>query len=101
MTARGGWVSAPAWSRSPQPRTCWALSRPSTRSHDGHTRLALSYTWTGCITPAHAVVAISALRSAFFPGSPYKFCGPHCAALAADPALLETLNPDKLRPATN
>jgi cysteine desulfurase family protein (TIGR01976 family) len=30
--------------------------------------------------------------------SPYKFLGPHCGALAADPALLETLHPDKLAP---
>jgi selenocysteine lyase/cysteine desulfurase len=50
---------------------------------------------------AHAVVDISALGADFFACSPYKFFGPHCAALAADPALLETLNPDKLRPATN
>jgi cysteine desulfurase family protein (TIGR01976 family) len=50
---------------------------------------------------AHAAVDISALGADFFACSPYKFFGPHCAALAADPALLETLNPDKLRPSTN
>jgi selenocysteine lyase/cysteine desulfurase len=33
--------------------------------------------------------------------SPYKFFGPHCAALVADPALLETLRPDKLVPSTD
>lgn len=32
--------------------------------------------------------------------SPYKFCGPHLGVLAADPALLETLEPDKLLPST-
>jgi cysteine desulfurase family protein (TIGR01976 family) len=50
---------------------------------------------------AHAAVDISAMGADFFACSPYKFYGPHCAALAADPALLETLNPDKLRPSTN
>ena len=50
---------------------------------------------------AHAAVDISALGADFFACSPYKFFGPHCAALAADPALLETLNSDKLRPSTN
>lgn len=33
--------------------------------------------------------------------SPYKFFGPHCAVLGADPALLETLWPDKLTPSTD
>ncbi|HTU30387.1 MAG TPA: cysteine desulfurase-like protein [Solirubrobacteraceae bacterium] len=33
--------------------------------------------------------------------SPYKFLGPHCGVLAADPALLETLHPDKLAPSTD
>jgi cysteine desulfurase family protein (TIGR01976 family) len=31
--------------------------------------------------------------------SPYKFCGPHAGVLAADPALLASLAPDKVRPA--
>ena len=38
---------------------------------------------------AHAAVDISALGADFFACSPYKFFGPHCAALAADPALLD------------
>lgn len=33
--------------------------------------------------------------------SPYKFFGPHLAVLAADPALLAGLAPDKLEPSTN
>ena len=32
--------------------------------------------------------------------SPYKFCGPHLGVLAADPAMLESLRPDKLLPST-
>ena len=50
---------------------------------------------------AHAAVNIGDLGADFFTCSPYKFFGPHCAALAADPALLETLHPDKLLPSTN
>ena len=50
---------------------------------------------------AHAAPDLTALGADFLVCSPYKFFGPHCAALAADPALLETLRPDKLLPSTN
>lgn len=50
---------------------------------------------------AHAAIDIDALGADFFVCSPYKFFGPHCALLAADPALLQTITPDKLLPATN
>jgi selenocysteine lyase/cysteine desulfurase len=46
-------------------------------------------------------VDAAALGADFFVCSPYKFFGPHCAALVADPALLETLRPDKLLPSTD
>lgn len=50
---------------------------------------------------AHASVDVAALGADFYVCSPYKFFGPHCAALAADPALLESLSPDKLLPSTD
>ncbi|MFZ0529621.1 MAG: cysteine desulfurase-like protein [Propionicimonas sp.] len=50
---------------------------------------------------AHRFVDVPALGADFFVCSPYKFLGPHCAVLAADPALLETLQPDKLLPSTD
>jgi cysteine desulfurase family protein (TIGR01976 family) len=50
---------------------------------------------------AHAAVDMAALGADLFVCSPYKLYGPHCAALAADPALLETLHPDKLLPSTD
>jgi cysteine desulfurase family protein (TIGR01976 family) len=50
---------------------------------------------------AHELVDVAALGADFFMCSPYKFLGPHCAVLAAAPALLETLQPDKLAPSTN
>jgi len=50
---------------------------------------------------AHASVDLPQLGADFFVCSPYKFLGPHCAVLAADPELLESLQPDKLLPSTN
>ncbi len=50
---------------------------------------------------AHVPVDVVAMGAAFYVCSPYKFLGPHLGILAASPALLETLHPDKLRPATD
>ncbi|WP_116451101.1 cysteine desulfurase-like protein [Blastococcus litoris] len=50
---------------------------------------------------AHAPVDVRALGADLYTCSPYKFLGPHCGALAADPALLESLHPAKLLPSTD
>ena len=50
---------------------------------------------------AHAGIDVAALGADFFACSPYKFFGPHFGVLAANPALLETLQPDKLLPSTD
>src|SRR4051795_7410315 len=50
---------------------------------------------------AHAPVDVRALGADFFTCSPYKFLGPHCCVLAADPSLLESLTPAKLLPSTD
>ncbi len=50
---------------------------------------------------AHAPVDRAALGADLLTCSPYKFFGPHLGVLAADPALLETLHPDKLLPSTD
>lgn len=50
---------------------------------------------------AHELVSLTDLGADFLVCSPYKFLGPHCGALAADPDLLESLHPDKLLPSTN
>ncbi len=55
----------------------------------------------GVHATAHGSVDIAALGADFFACSPYKFLGPHCGVLAADPALLESLDPDKLAPSTD
>lgn len=65
-----------------------------------HDRGALLYV-DGVHYAAHRAVDLAALGADFFVCSPYKFLGPHCAVLAADPALLETIVPDKLLPSTD
>lgn len=50
---------------------------------------------------AHAAVHLDALGADLFACSPYKFLGPHCGVLAAAPALLETLRPQKLAPSSD
>lgn len=60
---------------------------------------ALSYVDAVHLAP-HAVVDRAALGADLLVCSPYKFFGPHLGALAADPALLRTLHPDKLLPST-
>jgi len=49
----------------------------------------------------HAAVDMVALGADFFACSPYKFLGPHCGVLAARPAALERLTPDKLLPSSD
>jgi cysteine desulfurase family protein (TIGR01976 family) len=55
----------------------------------------------GVHATAHASVDLAALRADVWTCSPYKFMGPHCGVLGADPALLDTLRPDKLLPSTD
>src|SRR6478672_4870053 len=50
---------------------------------------------------AHAAPDLTAMGADLLVCSPYKFFGPHCGALVADPALLETLRPDKLLPSSD
>jgi cysteine desulfurase family protein (TIGR01976 family) len=77
-------------------------TRPDVRAiaDAAHAHGALVYVDGVHLTP-HASVDMAALGADFFVCSPYKFLGPHLGALAADPRLLETIEPDKLLPATN
>ncbi|SDN79910.1 cysteine desulfurase family protein, VC1184 subfamily [Klenkia soli] len=50
---------------------------------------------------AHAPVDLADLGCDTFVCSPYKFLGPHCGVLVADPEFLRTLHPDKLLPSTD
>src|ERR1700735_2197327 len=56
---------------------------------------ALSYVDGVHATP-HGPVDVAALGADFYATSAYKWSGPHIGAVIADPALLETLHPDKL-----
>lgn len=50
---------------------------------------------------AHVPVDLDDLGADLLACSPYKFFGPHLGAVAADPALLERLTPDKLLPSSD
>lgn len=65
-----------------------------------HERGALLYV-DGVHNTPHAFVDVADLGADFYACSPYKFCGPHCGVLVASPALLETLDPDKLLPSVD
>ncbi|MGH3251344.1 MAG: cysteine desulfurase-like protein [Trebonia sp.] len=65
-----------------------------------HAMGALCYVDGVHATP-HVPVDVAALGADFYTTSAYKWSGPHLAALAADPALLEAVWPDKLAPSSN
>ncbi len=49
----------------------------------------------------HGLVDLATTGADFLALSAYKWCGPHVGAVVADPALLETLTPDKLMPSSD
>lgn len=55
----------------------------------------------GVHATAHELPDRAALGADFVVCSPYKFLGPHCGVLAADPALLQAIRPEKLLPSTD
>jgi cysteine desulfurase family protein (TIGR01976 family) len=65
-----------------------------------HAMGALCYVDGVHATP-HVPVDVAGLGADFYTTSAYKWSGPHLAALAADPELLETVWPDKLAPSSN
>jgi cysteine desulfurase family protein (TIGR01976 family) len=65
-----------------------------------HAAGALCYVDGVHATP-HIPVDVTELGADFYATSAYKWSGPHVAAVVADPALLETLRPDKLRPSSD
>jgi cysteine desulfurase family protein (TIGR01976 family) len=74
--------------------TCPPVRAIADLAHDAG---ALTYI-DGVHVAAHMPVHVEALGADFFACSPYKFFGPHCGVLAAAPALLEGLRPQKLLP---
>ena len=65
-----------------------------------HDAGALTYV-DGVHLTAHVAVDVRVLGADLYACSPYKFLGPHLGCVVADPALLETLHPDKLLPSTD
>jgi cysteine desulfurase family protein (TIGR01976 family) len=65
-----------------------------------HAAGALTYV-DGVHATAHTLADVTALGADFYACSSYKFFGPHTGAVVADPALLETLAPPKLAPASD
>jgi cysteine desulfurase family protein (TIGR01976 family) len=63
-----------------------------------HAAGALCYVDGVHATP-HVPVDVRSLGADFYATSSYKWSGPHVGAVVADPALLETLHPDRLAPA--
>ncbi|TDD04845.1 cysteine desulfurase-like protein [Nonomuraea diastatica] len=62
-----------------------------------HRAGALTYVDGVHATP-HGPVDMRELGADFYTTSAYKWSGPHIGAVVADPALLETIRPDKLTP---
>ena len=60
-----------------------------------HRAGALTYV-DGVHATAHGPVDMRALGADFYATSAYKWSGPHIGTVVADPALLETVRPDKL-----
>jgi cysteine desulfurase family protein (TIGR01976 family) len=65
-----------------------------------HTAGALTYV-DGVHAAAHGPVDGAGLGADFYATSAYKWSGPHIGAVVADPALLETIRPDKLASAAD
>ena len=63
-----------------------------------HAAGALVYVDGVHATP-HVPVDVGALGADFYATSAYKWSGPHIGTVVADPALLESVHPDKLAPA--
>ncbi len=77
-------------------------TKPAVRAVADAAHAAGALVWVdGVHHAAHEFVDMAALGADFYVCSPYKFLGPHCGVLGAAPALLETVSPDKLLPATN
>ncbi len=77
-------------------------TRPDIRAiaDEVHRSNALLYVDGVHLTP-HTAVDMQALDTDFYGFSFYKLLGPHCAAIAAKPELLATLENDKLLPSTS
>lgn len=76
-------------------------SRPDVAALTSLAHAAGALVWVDAVHHVpHVRTDVAAAGADFWSCSPYKFLGPHCGAVAADPALLAELHPDKLLPST-
>ncbi|KQS71184.1 cysteine desulfurase-like protein [Modestobacter sp. Leaf380] len=77
-------------------------TRPDVRAiaDRAHAVGALVYV-DGVHAAPHGLIDLASTGADFLALSAYKWCGPHLGAVVADPALLETLSPDKLTPSSD
>src|SRR5262252_1614304 len=74
-------------------------TRPDVAAITAKTRAAGAFSYVdGVHATPHGPTDVAALGADFYATSAYKWSGPHIGAVVADPALLETLQPDKLMP---
>jgi cysteine desulfurase family protein (TIGR01976 family) len=77
-------------------------TRPDVAAISGIARAAGALCYVdGVHATPHMPVDVAALGADFYATSAYKWTGPHLAAVVASPAVLESLRPDKLRPASD
>lgn len=77
-------------------------TRPDVRAITDRAHAAGAHTYIdGVHATPHVPTDVGALGADFYACSSYKFFGPHAGCVIADPALLETLKPAKLAPASN
>jgi len=74
-------------------------TRPDVAAITAKTRAAGAFSYVdGVHATPHGPTDVAALGADFYATSAYKWSGPHIGAVIANPALLETLQPDKLIP---
>ncbi|HKH87498.1 MAG TPA: cysteine desulfurase-like protein, partial [Acidimicrobiales bacterium] len=75
-------------------------TRPDVAAIAAKARAAGALTYVdGVHATPHGPIDVAELGADFYATSAYKWGGPHVGTVVADPALLETLHPDKLAPA--
>lgn len=77
-------------------------SEPSTNPSPGEPLTSRPVLYVDAVhAAAHVSLDRVSLGADLLVASPYKFLGPHCGALSADPAVLAGLHPDKLAPSSD
>ncbi len=77
-------------------------TRPDVRAIAAQAHAVGALTYVDAVHAApHVRLDVDDLGADFLAVSAYKWCGPHVGAVVADPAVLDTLQPDKLVPSSD